>query len=180
MKILKIFALIVGGAVVLLLGVAAVTKKDYSVTRDATINLPKDKVFAYLVQLKNQDNFSVWASMDKDMKKTYRGTDGTVGFVSAWDSAKDDVGAGEQEIKKILPGERIDFELRFLRPFESKSDAFLKTEAVDPNKTKVTWGFSAKMPYPMNLMLLFVDFEGMIGKDFETGLLNLKLLLERT
>ncbi len=179
MKILKIFGLLVAATVILMLGLAAVTKKSYAVTRDATINLPKDKVFAYLVQLKNQDNFSVWANMDKDMKKTYRGTDGTVGFVSAWDSAKDDVGAGEQEIKKILPGDRIDYELRFLRPFESKSDAFMKTEAVEPAKTKVTWGFSAKMPYPMNLMLLFMDFEGMIGKDFETGLLNLKLLLER-
>ena len=51
--------------------------------------------------------------MDPDMKKTYRGTDGTVGFVSAWDSEKDDVGKGEQEIIKITDGERIDYELRF-------------------------------------------------------------------
>jgi mannitol/fructose-specific phosphotransferase system IIA component len=57
MKILKVFALVVGIAVVLLLGIAAVTKKEYSVARDATINLPKDKVFAYLVQLKNQGQF---------------------------------------------------------------------------------------------------------------------------
>lgn len=179
MKILKTLGIILAASVVLLLAIAAFAKKEYSVTREATINQPKDKVFAYISQLKNQDNFSVWASMDKDMKKTYRGVDGTVGFVSAWDSKKDDVGAGEQEIKKILPGERIDYELRFLRPFEAKNDAFLRTEAVDSGKTKVLWGFHAKMPFPMNLMLVFVDFEKMIGKDFETGLLNLKLLLEK-
>jgi hypothetical protein len=41
--------------------------------------------------------------MDPDMKKTYRGTDGTVGFVSEWESNKKDVGTGEQEIGLKTP-----------------------------------------------------------------------------
>ncbi len=47
------------------------------------------------------------------MKTEYRGTDGTVGFVSAWDSPVRDAGKGEQEITKIDDGKRIDYELRF-------------------------------------------------------------------
>ncbi len=177
MKILKTFGIILAATVALLLAVAAFAKKEYSVTREATINQPKDKVFAYIAQLKNQDNFSVWANMDKEMKKSYRGTDGTVGFVSAWDSQKDDVGAGEQEIKKILPGERVDYELRFLRPFRATNEAFLKAEAVDPTKTKVIWGFEGKMNYPMNIMLSMI--EKMLAKDMDTSLTNLKKILEK-
>jgi len=35
------------------------------------------------------------------------------------------------------------------------------------------------MPYPMNLMLLFTDMEGMLGKDLSAGLGNLKAILEK-
>jgi hypothetical protein len=34
------------------------------------------------------------------------------------------------------------------------------------------------MKYPMNLMLLFMDMEGMLGGDLEQGLTNLKGVLE--
>lgn len=158
--------------------VALFLPKDYSVEREIIINKPKQEVFEYVKYLKNQDNYSKWASMDPNMKKTYSGTDGTVGFVSAWESENDDVGSGEQEIIKIQEGERIDFELRFKEPFESTSPAFMTTESVAENKTKVTWGFSGHMNYPMNLMMLFMDFEKMIGDDLESGLSNLKSEME--
>tara|TARA_R100000935_G_C2797148_1_gene148707 strand:- start:315 stop:848 length:534 start_codon:yes stop_codon:yes gene_type:complete len=158
--------------------VALFLPKDYSVEREIIINKPKQEVFEYVKYLKNQDNYSKWASMDPNMKKTYKGTDGTVGFVSAWESENDDVGSGEQEILKIEEGERIDFELRFIEPFESTSPAFMTTESVAENQTKVTWGFSGHMNYPMNLMMLFMDFEKMIGDDLESGLSNLKSELE--
>ncbi len=179
MKVLKVIGILLGGIVALFLVTAAVTKKNYAVERSVTITKPKTEVFSYAKLLKNQDNFSVWAKMDPEMKKTYRGTDGTVGFVSAWESKKDDVGTGEQEIKKIDEGNRIDYELRFLKPFEATSPAYLAfTDAAD-GQTKVSWGMSGRMPYPMNIMLLFMNMEEMIGKDFDTGLANLKNILEK-
>ena len=39
--------------------------------------------------------------------------------------------------------------------------------------------FDGKMNYPMNLMLLFMNMDKMIGKDFESGLKNLKTILEK-
>lgn len=179
MKILKVLGISIASIIFLVLVVAAMTKKGYSVERSAIIARNKADVFAYTKLLKNQDNFSVWAKMDPDMKKTYRGTDGTVGFVSAWESKKDDVGTGEQEIKKIDEGKRIDYELRFLKPFEATSPAYLAFDDAGNAQTKVSWGMSGKMSYPMNIMLLFMDMEKMIGKDFETGLANLKGLLEK-
>jgi hypothetical protein len=43
----------------------------------------------------------------------------------------------------------------------------------------VKWGFDGKMNYPMNLMLLFMDFDAMLGKDMEQGLSNLKMIVEK-
>ncbi|NJK95833.1 MAG: SRPBCC family protein [Bacteroidales bacterium] len=178
MKILKkiLIALVIIIAIPMI--VALFVKKEYAVEREILINKPKHEVFGYIKYLRNQDNFSKWATMDPNMKKSYRGTDGTVGFVSAWESNQDDVGTGEQEIKKITEGERIDYELRFIKPFESTEAAYMITETVSESQTTVKWGFSGRMDYPMNLMMLFMDFEKMIGNDFETGLNRLKTELE--
>jgi hypothetical protein len=151
----------------------------FAVEREVTINKPKAEVFAYAKMLKNQNDWGPWFKKDPAMKQEFVGTDGNVGFISKWDSAKDDVGAGEQEIKKIVEGERIDTELRFLKPFESKADAYLTTESIDPNQTKVKWGFTGDMPRPLNLMLLVMDMDKEVGKDFNEGLNSLKTILEK-
>lgn len=179
MGILKKIVITLAILIAIPLIVALFVKKEYAVEREITINKPKQEVFDYVKLLKNQDHYSKWATMDPNMKKTYRGTDGIVGFVSAWDSKIDSVGVGEQEIKKIVEGERIDFELRFIKPFEATEPAYMITEAASENQTKVKWGFSGHMDYPMNLMMLFMDFEKMIGDDLQTGLNNLKTVLEK-
>lgn len=179
MKILKKALLVLAILIALPLIVALFLKKEYSVQKEIVINKPKQEVFDYLRFLKNQDNFSKWNTIDPNMKKSYRGTDGTVGFVSHWESDNEEVGWGEQEIIKITEGERIDFELRFLKPFEATEPAFMSTESISENQTNVKWGFSGHMSYPFNLMLLFMDFEQMIGDDLQTGLNKLKTELEK-
>ncbi|AZG74751.1 SRPBCC family protein [Shewanella livingstonensis] len=159
--------------------VALFIQQDYSVTRTITIDKPVAEVFDYVKHLKNQDNFSQWAQIDPDMVKIYHGTDATVGFVSAWASEHPDVGVGEQQIIAIEEGKRIDFELRFISPFEATAPAYMTTEAVNANQTKVNWGFSGHFAYPTNLMLLFVDFKTMIGADLQQGLDTLKVVLEQ-
>ena len=179
MKILKRVLLAMAILFATPLIIALFVNKNYAVERQISINQPKEQVFTYIKHLKNQDNFSKWATMDPNMQKSYRGTDGTVGFVSAWDSKNDEVGTGEQEIKKITEGERVDFELRFIKPFESTERAYMTTESTTATQTTVKWGFDGHMEYPMNLMLVFMDFEKMIGDDLQTGLSKLKSELEK-
>ncbi len=179
MKIFKRILLGLLGIVALLLIIAMFLKKDYAVVREINISKPKQEVFNYIKFLKNQDKYSKWATMDPNMKKEYKGTDGTVGFISAWDSKQDDVGKGEQEIKKITEGERMDFELRFIKPFEAKDQAYMTTEALDTTRTKVKWGFNGRMNYPMNLFLVVMNMDEMLGNDLATGLANLKQNLEK-
>lgn len=178
-NILVILLIIVASLLVLFLIIALFVKKDFTVERNISINKPKKVVFDYVKLLKNQNNFSVWAKIDPNMKVDYRGTDGTVGFVSAWDSPVKEAGKGEQEITGIKEGERIDYELRFLKPMKATNNAFLVFSAVNDSTTNVKWGISGKMKYPVNTMLLFMNMDKMLGKDLQSGLENLKVLLEK-
>lgn len=171
--------IVIAVIIAIILIVAIFSKKEYSIEREITITNSKRDVFNYLKLLKNQDNFSKWAKMDPNMKQEFKGIDGTVGFVSAWDSDNKQVGKGEQEIIKITDGKKIDYEIRFLKPFEGKANAYLTVDSVSKNETTVRWGFQSKMKYPMNIMLLMTNMEKMVGNDLGTGLTNLKTLLEK-
>lgn len=179
MKALKIIGLALVAILVLLLITGLFVNGEYAVEREVTINKSKQEVFDYVKYLKNQDNFSVWAKIDPAMKKEFKGEDGTVGFVSAWDSENPDAGKGEQKIIKITEGERIDYELHFIEPFESTDFAYLATEAVNDSVTTVKWGFNGKMKYPMNLMMLTMNMEEMLAPDLQNGLNSLKAILEQ-
>ncbi len=178
MQILKNILLTLLGIIVLILVIAIFVPREYAVERAMTIDLPASEVFDYVVLLKNQDNYSVWAQKDPNMKKTFTGEDGTVGFVSAWESDDEEVGSGEQEIIKIERNFRIDYEIRFYEPFEATDNAYMITEVVSSNQTKIKWGFNGKFPYPMNLMLLFVNMEDELGTALSDGLNNLQAILE--
>jgi len=177
MRIIKIIAIIILVIVAIPLIIALFVKKEYAVEREITINRPNQDVFNYVKHLKNQDNYSKWVMTDPNMKKKFTGIDGNVGFVYAWDGNKE-AGKGEQEIKNITEGERVDIEIRFAEPFEGIATAPIITQVVSQNQTKVKWALKGKSAYPMNFMNLFMD--GMLGKDLETSLITLKGILERS
>jgi len=169
---------VIAGIIAVLLIVAAVSPKAYSTQRNILIDKPAAQVFDYVKFLKNQDRFSKWATMDPNTLKTYTGVDGTPGFISAWDSKEKNVGKGEQEIIKVTDNTRIDFEIRFIKPFPGIAQSYMSTTAVTVSSTEVVWALASKMAYPMNIMLLFMNMDTMIGKDLEIGLANLKRKLE--
>lgn len=179
MNILTIILLVLIGLVALLLIVALFTSRSYTIEREAVVKRTRDEVFNYIKFLKNQDSYSKWVMSDPDMKKTYSGIDGTPGFVYAWDSDDKDTGKGEQEIKNVVDGDRISTEIRFEKPFKNISQALMTASEVAGDQTKVKWQFSSTMKYPMNVMLLFINFDKLLGKDMETSLSRLKVILEK-
>ena len=109
-------------------------------------------------------------------EKTFTGTDGEVGFVSAWVGNKD-VGSGEQEIIGFKENEEVVSQLRFLKPWKSTSDAFLRVFQ-ECESTKVVWGFTGHNKFPVSIMMLFMNMDKAVGGDFEQGLAKLKKVLE--
>jgi uncharacterized protein YndB with AHSA1/START domain len=176
MNTITIILLAVLGVVVLLLIFGFFMRKEYHIHREVIIDAPLSKVFDYLKLLKNQDHFNKWVMVDPNMKKEFTGTDGTVGFIYGWNGNKK-AGAGEQEIKSIVEGKRVETEIRFIRPFVSVAYANLITESLSDNQTKVTWTNASRMKYPLNIMLSTI--EKMLAKDMDTSLQTLKSILEK-
>lgn len=177
MKLVKKILIVILILIAIPLIIALFVQKEYAVEREITINKPQHQVFNYVKYLKNQDNYSKWVRLDPNMKKDFRGKDGNVGFVYAWDG-NHEAGKGEQEIKNIIEGERVDIEIRFIRPFEGLATAPIITEPVSENQTRVKWALKGRSAYPMNFMNLFID--NMLGTDLETSLTTLKGVLEKS
>lgn len=180
MRILKKILLVIGILIATVLISALFIKKDFAVEKEVVVNKPKAPVFDYLKHVKNQANYNTWWLMDPGMKLDYKGEDGTEGFVAAWDSDKSGgPGKGEQTIKKIAEGERIDIELHFIKPLESYSPSYLVTDSIAPGQTRVKWGVSGKMAYPFNFMRVFMSMDDMMGNALQEGLVKMKDIVEK-
>jgi hypothetical protein len=179
MEIFITILLIIVGLIGLLLLVALFAPKGYSVERQIVIRQPRMKVFDYLRYLKNQDYYNKWVMTDPTARKEFIGIDGEEGFIYKWDSDNKQMGKGEQETTKLTTGRRIDLEMRFIKPFKNTAPAFLETDEIDADQTKVTWGFRGRMPYPFNAMMLVINFKQLLGNDLQISLENLKTLLEK-
>ena len=178
MNILITILFVIVGIIALLLIIGLFSKKGYVIERSVLINKPKQEVFNYVKLLKNQDYFSKWVMKDPDMKKKFKGTDGTEGFIYGWNSIDKQAGEGEMEIKKITGQDRIDMEIRFARPMKAVSLAAFVLEG-SGNQTNTRWSFKSEMKYPLNVMMLIVNFENLLGKDMEESLAMLKSNLEK-
>ncbi len=163
------------GLVVLVLAIAAFMPKDFKIEKEIVINKSKPHVFYYLRMLQNEKAWNPWIKKDPQVVQTYKGEDGSVGFVSSW-SGNSDVGVGEAEITGIVPDERIDMELRFQKPMKATHKASYVVESVGEKETKVTWTMVGRTEFPMNLICHFMQKQ--VNKEFENGLKNLKEVLE--
>ncbi|WP_324026719.1 SRPBCC family protein [Maribacter sp. BPC-D8] len=165
--------IILGVIVTLIIFLALIAPKSYKVSRSIELEHSPENVWEHLRFLKKQQEWSPWAKKDPNMDLTFTGVDGEVGATSHWSGNKD-VGEGEQEITRIVEGERIEQDLRFLKPYKSQSDCYMTLEEHEVNKSIVTWGFTGTNKFPMSIMMLFMSMDKMVGKDFEQGLQNLK------
>ncbi len=177
-KLFRIVGIIILFVILIPLIAGLFVKKDYLVEKEVVVDVSCDEAFSYVVLLKHQDAFGVWRNLDPEMMTVYKGTDGTVGFVYSWESKIRTVGKGEQEITGIEPNERIDYEMRFFKPFKAVADSWITLKAINDSTTKIVWGMSGSMAYPFNSLMLLMDFENTLGRDFDLGLIGLKEILE--
>jgi len=170
-------------AIVILVLLAAVliyaaTKPDtFEVQRSATIKAPPEKIFPLLNDFHSWQTWSPWEKLDPALKRTYSGAPNGQGSVYAWEG-NSKVGAGRMEVMQSIPSSRIGIKLDFLKPFEGHNVAEF-TLAPNGDSTTVTWAMRGPNPYLGKVMSVFVNMDRMVGRDFETGLANLKAAAER-
>lgn len=170
-----ILSLLALGAILLI--IAAFLPKEFELKAETTINAPQLQVWNYVKFLANQENYSVRVMADPQVKLTYSGTDGTIGFRQTRDSQMRNVGAGEQEIIAMQEWLSYDVEIRFTRPMKATNYARTMLESVGEKQTKVTNTFRGANPRPMNLMSMI--FIGQIRSDMQKNMDNLKAIIEQ-
>ena len=176
MNIVIPILLVVAGIIALLLLIALFLKKKHYVSREIIINASRQKVFDYIKLLKNQDEFNKNAMAGSDRKREFKGTDGTVGYIYAWSGDKN-AGVGEKEIKNIIEGERIETEIRFIKPMRVSASIIMETESLPDNQTRVSWSNAGILKYPLNIMIPMMEKH--VVKDMDSSLSTLKDILEK-
>jgi hypothetical protein len=174
---LKIILIIV---VILAIALTAyiVTRPDsFSVQRSTSIKAAPEKVFALVNDFHNWGAWSPWEKMDPALKRTYSGTTAGKGTIYEW-SGNAKVGTGRMEITESSVPSRIDIKLDFLKPFEAHNVAEFTFE-VKGDTTNVTWIMHGPNQFMSKIMGLFMSMDKMIGREFETGLANMKAAAEK-
>ena len=177
---LKTLAIIAVVVVVVVAGILiyAATKPDtFRVQRTVTIKASPEKIFALINDFKAWPLWSPYEKKDPAMKRSYGAVTAGRGATYAWEGDKN-VGQGNMEILDVSAPRKIIIKLDFLKPFEAHNTAEFVLEPKG-DATSVTWAIHGPSPYISKVMSTFLNFDTMIGKDFEQGLASLKSAVEK-
>jgi effector-binding domain-containing protein len=119
------------------------------------------------------DHWSPWTAKDTAMEVNYTGTPGLAGHKYTW-KGNSEVGEGSMEIVG-WNGDSLIERLGFGGNANTKAYYVLTEEKTG---SQLVWGISMDIGFFMRPILLFVPMEKFLGKDFETGLENLKKVVE--
>ena len=176
MRLLRNLVLGLVGLVIVLAAAAFALPREVSVARSVSIAAPPAKVFAYVNSLQKLNEWSHWAAMDPAMKVTHEGPTEGVGAKMSWTSDNAQVGTGVQEITESVPDERVvsRLEMGGMAPAGAYFDLEPEGEG-----TLVTWTIEMDMGMNPIGRWMGLMMDGMVGKDFDAGLANLKALAEK-
>ncbi|MFD2057384.1 SRPBCC family protein [Mesorhizobium calcicola] len=155
---------------------AATRPDDFVVTRSANIKAPPEAIFPLINDFSRWPTWSPYEKLDPQMKRTLSGATSGKGAAYAWEgNAK--AGKGRMEVTNSVPSSLVSLKLDFEKPFRANNSVDFTLTASGDN-TAVTWAMRGSRPFIAKLMGLFMNFDTLIGKDFEAGLANLKRLGE--
>ena len=134
-------------------------------------------MFALINDFKAWSAWSPWEKKDPAMKRTFGATTSGKGAHYAWEGNKE-VGQGSMEITESTPSSKIVLKLDFIKPFEGNNIVEL-TLTAQGNTTTVTWLMHGPANFMSKICQVFMNMDSMVGKDFESGLTNLRAAAEK-
>ncbi|UCI08272.1 SRPBCC family protein [Mesorhizobium sp. B1-1-8] len=156
---------------------AATRPNDFVVSRSASIKAPAEAIFPLINDFRRWPEWSPYEKLDPQMKRTLSGAESGKGAAYAWEGSSK-AGKGRMEIAKSVPSSLVSLRLDFEKPFRANNSVDF-TLAPSGDSTTVTWATRGGRPFIAKLMGLFMNFDTLIGKDFEAGLDNLRRATER-
>jgi uncharacterized protein YndB with AHSA1/START domain len=175
MRLLRNLVIGLVGLVIVLAAAAFALPREVTVSRSATIAAAPAAVFPYVNSDSKFIEWSPWAAKDPAMKITHEGPVEGVGARMTWVSENDQVGTGTQEITESVPDERVAYRLEFggMTP----AAAYFDMEPAGEG-TAITWTLVMDMGSNPVARWMGLMMDGWVGKDFDTGLANLKAKVE--
>ena len=177
LETIVIIAVLLAVAIAVVLILASGKPDSFAVQRSAVLQAPADRIFPLIEDFQQWARWSPWESRDPAMKRSFSGPTNGKGAIYAWDGNKN-VGSGRMEILDASSPKKIVIKLDFFKPFEGHNTAEF-TLSPQGAATNVNWLMHGPAPFMHRVMQVFMNFDKMIGKDFETGLANLKKLTEK-
>jgi hypothetical protein len=169
-------ALVLAVAAVLL--IAATKPATFKVERQTIIAAPSAAIFPHIADFHQWAAWSPWEHLDPQMRKTYSGPPTGPGSSYAW-SGNSDAGEGKMTVLESRPNEEVKIRLEFLKPFAATNTTTYSLRPVSgDNGTQVVWSMEGPNSFMGKVISVFADMDALIGKDFETGLANLKRVSE--
>ena len=162
--------------VVAVLALAASKPDTFRVQRSTTIKAPPEQICPLINDFQRWGAWSPWEKMDPAMNRRHSGAPSGTAAVYEWEGNKK-VGQGRMEIIESSPPRKVAIKLDFLKPFEAHNTTEFALEPKG-DTTNVTWTMHGPAPFMSKLMTVFVSMDRMVGKDFETGLANMKAIAE--
>ena len=179
LEVIAIVAVVLAIAIAAVLIFAATKPDSFTVRRTAVMQAPAERIFPLVNNFQQWAGWSPWEHKDPAMKRTFSGPESGKGAIYAWDGNRN-VGSGRMEILDASSPSKIVIKLDFFKPFEGHNTAeFTFAPERDPSVTNVIWVMQGPSPFMSKVMQVFMNFDAMIGRDFETGLANLKKLTEQ-
>lgn len=147
--------------------------RHLSVQRSIEIKRPINQVFMNVANVTNWQKWDPWCTSDSTVINSFPGSVYGVNAQRIWTS--DDSGNGAMSITAMELNKKIEFDLQFTEPFESKAKVSFTFEQIK-GSTNITWTINQEFSFFFRVFGLLSD--KMIGQGFELGLRNLKTLCE--
>jgi effector-binding domain-containing protein len=160
--------------VVVLAVIGLMLPRHVVVKRSVTINRPASLVYATVNSFVLFPKWSPWQDLDPNMSQTTEGPRDGVGAKLVW-KGNDKVGSGTQLITASTADQSVASDLDFGEMGVAKS---LVTLTPDGNMTRATWTVDVDMGANPIGHYVGMTMDGMLGKDFASGLNKLKNLVE--
>lgn len=166
----------IGASFGVLAVVIATRPAHFVVERSLTMAAPAAAPFALVNDFHAWTKWSPFETMDPAMKRTYGGAANGVGAEYGW-SGNEKAGEGHMTITDSVPAEKVGLTLTFTKPMAATNQTTF-TFAPDGTGTKVTWRMEGDNNFIGKAFGLFVDFDGMVGPEFDKGLAAMKAEVE--
>ncbi len=176
---MKLLLKILGGLVtlvLLLVVVAFFLPRQYRVQRSVIIAAPAATLFPFVADLRNWRLWGIWYERDPALAAAYSespATDALGGWVS-WHSETQ--GSGAATLTRVMPFTEVTYALSF-EGMDLTSEGAFKLSQTEGG-TKVVWSDAGDLGNNPVYRWFGLAMDGLIGGDFEAGLVNLKRVAE--